>query len=82
MLNFYNRALTATRQQVIVNKDNLEEGVIMNGFQKKVIIRALDDPEHLSDWEYDFISDLADKDDDYELSDKQNKIINSISQRQ
>ena len=51
----------------------------MNGFQKKIITDALDDPEPLSDWEYDFINDLAERSDEYELSDKQNVIVNRIS---
>jgi len=53
----------------------------MNKFQKKIVIDAMDDPEQLSVWEFDFIQSMADKDDDYELSDKQNKVINRISQK-
>lgn len=53
----------------------------MNGFQKKVILDALDDPEPLTDWEYDFVQSLAEKDDDYVLTSKQNEIVNKISQR-
>lgn len=49
--------------------------------QIRFIKDALDQPEKLSDWEYDFINDLADKDDDYELTEKQNKVLNRISQR-
>ena len=48
----------------------------MNRFQIKIVKDALDQPENLSDWESDFISDIADKGDDYELSEKQNSIIN------
>ncbi len=50
----------------------------MNRYQKQVIKDALDYPEKLSDWEVDFINSLADRDDDYELSEKQNTIINRI----
>lgn len=53
----------------------------MNGFQKKIIEDAIDDPDRLSEWEYDFVNDLAGKEDYYELSDKQNSIINRISQK-
>ncbi len=53
----------------------------MNRLQQKFIIDALDDPEPLTDWEYDFIQSLADKDDDYELSANQNKVLNRISQK-
>jgi len=53
----------------------------MNGFQKKIIKDAIDDPEPLSEWEFDFINSLADKPDEYELSEKQNKIVNRISQK-
>lgn len=53
----------------------------MNRFQKEVIKEALDEPEKLTDWENDFVSDLANKPDDYELSEKQNAIINRISQK-
>lgn len=53
----------------------------MNRFQIKIVTDALDQPENLSDWESDFISNIADKGDDYELSDKQNAIINRIGQK-
>lgn len=52
-----------------------------NRVQRKFILDALDQPERLTDWENEFISDLAEKDDDYELSEKQNKILNRISQK-
>lgn len=53
----------------------------MNGFQKKQIQRALDYPEALTDWEYDFINDLADRDEDKPLSKKQNEILNRIADK-
>lgn len=58
----------------------------MNRFQIKVITDALEQPEKLTEWEYDFVSDLAEKETDdmgksYELSEKQNAIINRIGQK-
>lgn len=41
----------------------------------------MDQPEKLTDWENEFIDSLAEKDDDYELSEKQNRILNRISQK-
>lgn len=53
----------------------------MNRFQKSIIDTALDDPSLLSAWEYDFVNDLASKSEEYELSEKQNAILNRISQK-
>ncbi len=53
----------------------------MNGYQKKRIIEALDNLEHLSDWENDFMLSIANKGDDDELSEKQNSIINRIGEK-
>lgn len=53
----------------------------MNRVQRKFIIDALDHPELLSEWEYDFINDLAEREDDYELSEKQNSVLNRIIQK-
>lgn len=53
----------------------------MNRIQIKFIVDALDREDVLSEWEWDFINDLADKPEDYELSDKQNSILNRISQK-
>lgn len=53
----------------------------MNGFQKSIVLSALDQEDKLTDWEVDFINDLAEKPDDYALSKKQNSIINRISQK-
>ena len=52
-----------------------------NRIQRKFISDALDNPDRLTDWENGFIDDLADKDDDHELSEKQNEILNRISQK-
>ncbi len=53
----------------------------MNGFQKKIVLRALDNLDELSEWEGEFISSLADRDEDYVVSEKQNKILNRIQQK-
>lgn len=53
----------------------------MNRIQIKFIKYALDQPEKLTDWENKFINDLADKADDYNLSQKQNEVLNRISQK-
>lgn len=53
----------------------------MNGFQRKIILAALEDPAPLSDSDFDFINSMADKEDDYEVSEKQNKWLNDISQK-
>ena len=53
----------------------------MNGYQVKRINEALDNLEHLGEWENDFINDLSGKDKDYEISDKQNHILNRISEK-
>ena len=56
-------------------------GESMNGFQIKQIKRALDQPEELTDWEYDFVDSLAEIDEKKELSDGQNKVLNRISEK-
>lgn len=53
----------------------------MNRVQKRFVKDALDQPENLSEWENQFISDLAEKPDDYELSDKQNDVLNKIQRK-
>lgn len=53
----------------------------MNRVQKRFVKDALDQPEKLSEWENQFISDLAEKPDDYELSDKQNDVLNKIQRK-
>ena len=53
----------------------------MNRIQKQIIKDGIEYPERLNDWEYDFINDLADKDDDYTLSEKQNSIVNRIGSK-
>ena len=53
----------------------------MNGFQKSVVLDALTHEHVLTGWELDFINDMAELPDDYELSEKQNAIVNRISQK-
>lgn len=53
----------------------------MDKIQRRFICEAIDDPDNLSEWEYDFIQSLADKDDSHKLSEKQNSILNRISQK-
>jgi len=50
----------------------------MNNIQKKFIKDALEDPEPLTEWEYDFINSVSERN---ELSEKQNEILNRISQK-
>lgn len=53
----------------------------MNRVQIRFIKDALDQPEKLSDWENQFISDLAEKPESYELSEKQNAVLNRIQRK-
>lgn len=53
----------------------------MNGFQEKVIERAERNIDKLDSWECEFIESLQDKPNDYELTDKQNHILNKISEK-
>lgn len=50
----------------------------MNRIQQKIIKDALEYPDKLSEWEYEFVNSLADKPNDYELTDKQNTILNRV----
>jgi len=53
----------------------------MNRVQIKFIEDALDQDHKLTAWECDFISDISDRGDDYELSEKQNEILNRIQRK-
>lgn len=53
----------------------------MNGFQEKIVQKAMDNDSKLSSWECEFIDSLNDKPERYELSDKQNEILNRISEK-
>ena len=50
----------------------------MNRVQIRFIKDALEQEHKLTSWESDYINDLAEKDGGYELSDKQNSILNRI----
>lgn len=52
----------------------------MNGFQKRIVLKALDNEDLLTEWELDFINSLADRE-DKPVSAKQNEILNRISQK-
>lgn len=56
----------------------------MNKVQRKFVIDALDQEYKLSEWESQFVNDLAERDEqnpDYVLSDKQNEILNRIQRK-
>ena len=53
----------------------------MNRVQKGFIKDAMDMDHTLSEWEFNFINDLAEKDDNYELSEKQNEVLNRIQRK-
>lgn len=53
----------------------------MNRIQIKFINDAQDNEHDLTEWEIDFINSLADKPENYELSEKQNTVLNRISQK-
>jgi len=50
-------------------------------YQKNRILAAMDCESDLTQWEWDFINSLADKEDDNKLSEKQTHILNRISQK-
>ena len=60
----------------------------MNRIQTQFVKDALDQEHKLTEWESEFVNDLADKDEEYAkkgveltLSQKQNEILNRISQK-
>lgn len=53
----------------------------MNRVQIRFVKDALDQEHKLNDWENKFINDLAEKPDDYVLSDKQNDALNKIQRK-
>lgn len=53
----------------------------MNKVQIQFVKDAMDQEEKLTPWEYDFINDLAEKPDNYELSDRQNEVLNRIQRK-
>ncbi len=50
----------------------------MNRVQKRFIKDALDQEYKLTEWEAKFINDIAEKEDNYELTERQNEILNRI----
>lgn len=50
----------------------------MRASQLRVISVALDNPDALTYWENEFINNLADREDSYELSEKQEATLDSI----
>lgn len=50
----------------------------MNGFQKKIVLKALDNEDLLTEWELEFVNSLAERE-ERDLSGKQNEILNRIS---
>lgn len=53
----------------------------MNRVQIRFIKDALDQPDKLSEWEWEFINNIADNEEDYQLSEKQNAILNRIQRK-
>lgn len=56
----------------------------MNRVQRKFVMDALGQEEILTEWECQFINDLAERDErnpDIVLSDKQNEILNRIQRK-
>jgi hypothetical protein len=56
----------------------------VNKVQRKFILDALDQEHKLSEWECQFVNDLAERDErnpDMILSDRQNEILNRIQRK-
>lgn len=53
----------------------------MNRVQTSIIKQALEYDHLLSEWEFNFVNDIAHKGDDYTLSEKQIAIINRIGNK-
>ena len=53
----------------------------MDRFYNRIILDGLDHPELLSEWECGFIASLAEKDEDFELSDKQKEVLRKIEHK-
>lgn len=52
----------------------------MDNFQKKIVSRALDDLDMLSEWEIEFILSISELEDS-PLTDKQKSVLNRILQK-
>lgn len=56
----------------------------MNKVQRKFVMDALEQESELSEWESEFINDLADRDEKYPdavLTDRQNEVLNRIQRK-
>lgn len=53
----------------------------MNRVQISIIKGAIDNEILLTEWEAEFVNDIAERDDDYKLSEKQIKIVNRIGNK-
>jgi len=56
----------------------------VNKVQRKFVIDAVDQEHKLSEWESQFVNDLAERDErnpEMELSDKQNEVLNRIQRK-
>lgn len=53
----------------------------MNKFYKRIILDGLENEEMLTEWEVEFISNLAEKPDEYELSEKQKEVLKRIEHK-
>lgn len=56
----------------------------MNRVQRRFVVDALDQEYKLTEWESQFINDLAERDErnpDYSLSERQNEILNRIQRK-
>lgn len=53
----------------------------MNRVQVKFVEDAIEKEDKLSEWEREFIDNLYHKPTDYELSEKQNQILNRITSK-
>ena len=51
----------------------------MNGLQVRWLEKADERREELTEWEEEFVIGLLDKPENYELSDKQNSVLNRIN---
>jgi len=53
----------------------------VSDYHRSIISQALDSPELLTEWEVDFIDNVAEKDLDYVFSEKQAEILNRIEHK-
>lgn len=57
---------------------------MMTNEQEEIVNLAIDHAEVLSSWEYDFINDIADKDDEYNgyaLTENQVRVLDRINDK-